>query len=116
MPRGRGGDRARHPARDELGDELRDAADEGRPGGGQSPVVLLLARSQTLRLGPRRRATQEQRHGLDARTADRQPPVVGLGGNHAQLAEECPPGRSVMRSGIDQHAVHVEDDSAGLHA
>src|SRR5882724_7710909 len=113
---GRCGDRSRHAPRGELGDELRDAANQGGPSAGEAAVVLLLARGQTLRLRPRRLAAEEQRNGLEARPADRQAPVVGLGGHDAELVEQRAPGRSMMGPGVDQHAVHVEDDGEGLHA
>ncbi len=58
----------------------------------------------------RQAPAQEQGHRLFARAPDGQAPVLRMGGLLAELFEESAPRRAVVGAGVDQHAVHVEDD------
>jgi hypothetical protein len=111
--RGGGGDGAGDAPGGERVDERDDAANRGRPRAREPTIVVVLAVGQTPCLGRRRRPTQEQRHGFDARPPDGETPELGLGGRHADLVQERPPCLAVVRPRVEQHAVHVEDDGAG---
>jgi hypothetical protein len=114
VTRGRRGDGARYALAGEHPDEGRRAGHRQHAARGQARVVLALAAGERRRFRGKDRAVEQVHHGLLGGPADGAPPEIRRR-IHAEIDEQLAPGVPVVRAGIEQDAVHVEDDGAGAN-
>ncbi len=107
--RGRGADRARHPAALEGLEERVHAGHRIDPGLHALLVEVALAARQAPRLRVADPAPEQQRDRLLARSPDGEPPVLRVRRLRAELGQEHPPRLAMVRAAVDEHAVHVEE-------